>query len=145
VWTRRGDSNIFDAVWRNTRTNAEQRETVTMDSAERGHVVLHPSTGNQTMEGTYSPDLQNHLSGYLTSGPHWYWEAVILDDHATDRFLSGVIRSDDKDLNYPNLLKNKEGGTISREKMHFGAVKAKRLILFAFIFNKLAEREGFEP
>jgi len=82
VWTRRGDTQTFDAVWRNTRTNEELRETVTLDSAERGHVLLHRSTGNQTMEGTYWPEHQDRLAGFLTSGPHWYWEAAMRDDQA---------------------------------------------------------------
>jgi len=34
------------------------------------------------MEGTYWPEHQDRLSGFLTTGPHWYWEAAMRDDHA---------------------------------------------------------------
>jgi hypothetical protein len=85
VWTRRGDTNEFDAVWRNTRTNEEVRDTVELDSAERGHVVLRRSSQNQRLEGAYQAENPSHISGTLVapgvSGcagcPGLYWRATI--------------------------------------------------------------------
>ena len=76
VWTREGDSDTFDAFWNNTRTGAEVRETVSLELAERGTVVLHRTSLDQTLKGGYSPDHPEKIAGYLMS-PHWYWEATI--------------------------------------------------------------------
>ncbi len=76
-WTRRPGVNTFDAVWRNTRTNEELRETVTLESAERGRVLLRRASSGQTMEGSYTAEDPLHLTGYLAPNPRWYWKAAI--------------------------------------------------------------------
>jgi hypothetical protein len=79
VWRRRDDSLTFDAVWRNTGTHEEVSETVVLEAAARGHVVLHGSVLCRTMEGTYSPDDPSFVSGSVPPPNTAFWEARIKD------------------------------------------------------------------
>ena len=83
-WTRRGESETFDAVWHNTRTNEELHDIVILDSAERGHVSLHRPSQNQRLEGSYRPESPDRIFGNLAQSvsgcpgcPGPYWRATI--------------------------------------------------------------------
>ena len=77
TWTRRADTHTFDAVWRNNRSNLEVRDTVILDSAERGIVHLHRGAGLLRYEGSYDPDHPEGLVGFITPSHGCSWRASI--------------------------------------------------------------------
>lgn len=77
TWTRRADTHTFDAVWRNNRSNREVRDTVILDSAERGSVKLHRGTDPLKYEGGYDVDHLENLIGYITPSHGCSWRASI--------------------------------------------------------------------
>jgi len=77
VLTTRKDGKSFDAVWSNSRTGAEVRETAELLAAGRGAVELTCGFLNQRLEGVYSPDHPDEITGKLWTSPHWNWWARI--------------------------------------------------------------------
>ncbi|MBS1859574.1 MAG: hypothetical protein JST11_29650 [Acidobacteria bacterium] len=63
-------------MWTNSRFGAQQRDTVTLESAGRGMVVLRRSGTNQLFEGAYAIVHPDYVSG--STGPvRGPWSAVI--------------------------------------------------------------------
>ena len=77
TWTRRADTHIFDAVWRNNKSNEEVRDTVVLDSAERGSVILHRASGKVKYQGSYAANQPESVSGYLNPSHACWWRATI--------------------------------------------------------------------
>jgi hypothetical protein len=80
TWTRRADTNLFDALWRNSRTGEEVKGVVQLDSAERGMVTLHRLGTKQIYHGVYQPEHMNTVSSGSISAPGstpcLWWAAV---------------------------------------------------------------------
>jgi hypothetical protein len=68
TWTRINDSNVFGAVWRNNKSNQELRDTVVLDSAERGKIAMHRTSSNVKYDGWYSQERQDYFTGHVL--PH---------------------------------------------------------------------------
>ena len=77
TWTRKADTQTFDAVWRNNKTDQEVRDTVELDSAERGRIKLHRSNSKIYYSGYYQADQQNELLGYVNSCQMCSWRTQI--------------------------------------------------------------------
>jgi hypothetical protein len=83
TWTRRGRSDVFDAVWRNVDTRAEARDTLRLVEA-RDRIVFHRDGVNGEYRGELSRD-GRHMSGTAS----WYsadgfWRADVLDGRQPD-------------------------------------------------------------
>lgn len=59
TWTRRGDTNLFDAVWRDSRTGEEVRDVMQFDSAQRGSLTLHRLGTHQIYLGSWRAEQMN--------------------------------------------------------------------------------------
>src|ERR1019366_4561156 len=66
TWTRRGRSDVFDAVWRNVVTGAEARDTLRLVEA-RDRIVFHRDGTNGEYRGELSRD-GRHMNGTAS----WY-------------------------------------------------------------------------
>lgn len=77
TWTRLDDSNVFDAVWRNNKSNQELRDTVVLDSAERGKIAMHRTSANVKYGGWYSPERQDYFTGHVLPHNDWTWRVNI--------------------------------------------------------------------
>jgi hypothetical protein len=74
TWTRRGRSEIFDAVWRNLETRAEVRDTLRVIEA-RGRVVIYREGNKGEYRGELSSDGE-HIQGTANWYPQgWFWRA----------------------------------------------------------------------
>jgi hypothetical protein len=76
VWTRRGDSNVYDAEWTYVPTGQKLVDVLEVRGVEKGRLVIY-RRGNQ---GTYSAPLNGGKLGRGTaswvSDPNYYWEIV---------------------------------------------------------------------
>lgn len=78
VWTRRGDTNVFDATWKHCWMNQTARDEIEVQSAKDGQVVVFRRGVNQCYRGTYSPEHPNKLRGKGDwFGPDLIWRAEI--------------------------------------------------------------------
>ncbi len=77
TWTRINNSNVFDAVWRNNKSNLELRDTVVLDSAERGKIAMHRKSSNVKYDGWYSPERQDYFTGHVLPHDDWTWRVNI--------------------------------------------------------------------
>ena len=76
TWTRRGNTNIFDAYWKRT-TGEEQRAVLTME-VSGSQVVIN--CGNDRYSGTLSSDCRT-IEGTASWYQSWMkWSAVIVPD-----------------------------------------------------------------
>lgn len=77
TWTRRGRSDVFDAVWRNVDTGAEARDTLRLIEA-RGQIVFHRDGNNGEYRGQLSGD-GRRINGTATwYGPGGFWRADVV-------------------------------------------------------------------
>jgi hypothetical protein len=77
TWTRRGDSNTFDAVWHNNKSNQELRDAVVLDSAGRGKIAMHRQSSDVKYDGWYRAERQDDITGYITPHPNCTWRVTI--------------------------------------------------------------------
>jgi hypothetical protein len=77
TWARRGETNTFDAVWRNNKTGQEVRDTVELQVAERGRIALHRMSTNVNYSAWYTPEKPDQLTGYLSSCKGCSWRVEI--------------------------------------------------------------------
>ena len=73
TWTRRGDTNIIDAVWTNKNTPGEWRDEMTIESVRGDQVVLFRKGMNGRYTGTISADRKS-ISGtasWYQPGQNW--------------------------------------------------------------------------
>jgi len=68
TWTRRGRSNVFDAVWRNVDTGEEAQDTLRLIESEE-RIVFHRDGNNGEYRGQLSRDGE-HMDGTAS----WYSE-----------------------------------------------------------------------
>jgi hypothetical protein len=83
VWTRRGNTSVFDATWENGATG--ERGTDVIDflgkraaGTTTGHVTLDARAGLRRYEGSYQVTRDHHISSYGVGDVTF--EAEILDD-----------------------------------------------------------------
>lgn len=67
TWTPRKGSNILDAVWHNNQSGQEIRDTVILDSAVRGSIIMHRVASPMKYQGTYLAERPEEIHG--TVGP----------------------------------------------------------------------------
>jgi hypothetical protein len=78
VWTRRGQTNIFDATWKHSWMNETKQGVVEVQLAKDGQVVVFRRGVQQCYRGTYSPQHPNKLRGRADwFGPDLIWKAAI--------------------------------------------------------------------
>ena len=78
VWTRRGQSNIFDATWKHSWMNQTTQDVVEVQLAKDGQVVVFRRGVKQCYRGTYSVQHPNKLRGRADwFGPDLIWKAEI--------------------------------------------------------------------
>ena len=78
VWTRRGESNIFDATWTHAWMNQTTQDVVEVQLAKDGQVVVFRRGVKQCYRGTYSAQRPNKLRGRADwFGPDLIWKADI--------------------------------------------------------------------
>ena len=78
VWTRRDQSNIFDATWKHSWMNQTTRDVVEVQLAKDGQVVVFRRGVKQCYRGTYSAQHPNKLRGRADwFGPDLIWKADI--------------------------------------------------------------------
>ena len=78
VWTRRGQSNIFDATWKHSWMNQTTHDVVEVQLAKDGQVVVFRRGVKQCYRGTYSAQHSNKLRGRADwFGPDLIWKADI--------------------------------------------------------------------
>ena len=78
VWTRRGQSNIFDARWKHAWMNQTTQDVVEVQLAKDGQVVVFRRGVKQCYRGTYSAQHPNKLRGRADwFGPDLIWKADI--------------------------------------------------------------------
>lgn len=76
TWTRRGRSDVFDAVWRNVDTGARATDTLRLIEAN-DRIVFHRDGNNGEYRGRLSPD-GTHMKGTASwYGPGWFWRAEV--------------------------------------------------------------------
>jgi hypothetical protein len=76
TWTRRGRSDVFDAVWRNMDTGAEAGDTLRLIEA-KDRIVFHRDGNNGEYRGLLSRD-GTHVNGTASwYGPGWFWRADV--------------------------------------------------------------------
>jgi len=67
TWTRRGGSNVFDAVWRHRTTPGQWRDVLTVESIEGNRMVIFRQGMNGRYQATLSADRKT-----LTGTASWY-------------------------------------------------------------------------
>ena len=78
VWTRRGQSNIFDATWKHSWMNQTTQDVVEVQLAKDGQVVVFRRGVKQCYRGTYPAQHPNKLRGRADwFGPDLIWKADI--------------------------------------------------------------------
>ena len=78
VWTRRGQSNIFDATWKHAWMNQTTQDVVEVQLAKDGQVVVFRRDVKQCYRGTYSAQQPNKVRGTADwFGPDLIWKADI--------------------------------------------------------------------
>ena len=78
VWTRRGQSNIFDATWKHSWMKETTQDVVEVQLAKDGQVVVFRRGVKQCYRGTYSAQHPNKLRGRADwFGPDLIWKADI--------------------------------------------------------------------
>ena len=78
IWTRRGQTNIFDATWKHTWMNETTQDVVEVQLAKDGQVVVFRRNVKQYYRGTYSAQHPNKLRGRADwFGPDLIWKADI--------------------------------------------------------------------
>jgi hypothetical protein len=79
TWTRRGQSNVFDAVWRNADSGGEIRDTLRLVEAG-DRIVFHRDSNNGDYRGHLSDD-GRHMNGTASWYPEgWFWRAEAMSD-----------------------------------------------------------------
>ena len=78
VWTRRRQTNIFDATWKHSWMNETKQDVVEVQLAKDGQVVVFRRGVQQCYRGTYSTQHPNKLRGRADwFGPDLIWKADI--------------------------------------------------------------------
>jgi hypothetical protein len=78
IWTRRGQTNIFDATWKHAWMNETTQDVVEVQLAKDGQVVVFRRNVKQYYRGTYSAQHPNKLRGRADwFGPDLIWTADI--------------------------------------------------------------------
>jgi hypothetical protein len=78
TWTPTpGAKNTFDALWRNNRTHQEVHDTVVLDSAELGNIVMHRVSSNVKYVGHCSPERPQFIYGTVEPGKFRVWTVEI--------------------------------------------------------------------
>ncbi|MFN2546156.1 MAG: hypothetical protein ABR567_01855 [Myxococcales bacterium] len=86
TWMRRGDSNVFDAVWTHSLTGSERFGTVQLDFAARGRIQLHVAPDGPRYDGSYDANVQSISGSVSDCGPcrfkknactHCIWRARV--------------------------------------------------------------------
>jgi hypothetical protein len=78
IWTRRGDTNTFDAVFRNRTTGEEVHDAIQLESAADRHVTLRRIGLGRQYRGLYNPLRQGIVKGTADSLPPGHeWQAQI--------------------------------------------------------------------
>lgn len=67
TWTRRGDSNVFNAVWTNKNTPGEWRDELILESIEGPACGPFPSRDERAHTGTLSADGKS-----ISDTARWY-------------------------------------------------------------------------
>jgi len=77
-WVRRGDSNTFDAEWRDSATGGVVRDVIDFWRVENNSVILHRHGNDGRYFGDLSPDGRRILHGSASwYGAGYYWTARI--------------------------------------------------------------------
>ena len=78
VWTRRGDSDTFDAEWRDSETGGVIRDVIEFRKIRHNSVVLYRRGNNGRYFGELSSDGRRIVRGSASwYGPGYYWNARI--------------------------------------------------------------------
>jgi hypothetical protein len=78
VWTRRGDTNIFDATWKHCWMNETTRDVVEVQLAKDGQILVFRQGVKQYYRATYSAQQPKKLHGRADwYGPDLIWTAEI--------------------------------------------------------------------
>ena len=73
TWTRRGDGNTFDAVWKNANGH-EIRDEITVESLSDNKIVLYRKGTNGRYHGRLSADgtkVENGTADWFSQGASW--------------------------------------------------------------------------
>ncbi len=80
VWTRRGDSNTFDAEWQNSASGTVIRDVIEFMWVEQNSVVLYCLGKRGRYFGELSPDGRQIVKGSASwYEPDAYWTARIIE------------------------------------------------------------------
>lgn len=78
VWTRRGETHVFDATWKHCWMNETTKDVVEVQLAKDGQVLVFRQGVKQYYRGTYSAQAPNKLRGRADwYGPDLIWKAEI--------------------------------------------------------------------
>jgi hypothetical protein len=78
MWTRRGDSNKFDAEWRDSLTGGIVRDVIMFERLRHNTVILYRYGTNGRYYGELSPHGHRIERGSASwYGPGYYWTARI--------------------------------------------------------------------
>ena len=78
VWTRRGETNIFDATWKHCWMNETTQDVVEVQLAKDGQVLVFRQGVKQYYRATYSAQQPKKLHGRADwYGPDLIWTAEI--------------------------------------------------------------------
>jgi hypothetical protein len=78
VWTRRGQTSTFDAVWDNGVTGEHGTDVIELTAKRRNNVVLDSRDGVRRYDGFYELKGDRHVKGSVYGGQSF--DAEILDD-----------------------------------------------------------------
>ncbi|MBM3802561.1 MAG: hypothetical protein FJW26_09680 [Acidimicrobiia bacterium] len=78
VWTRRGESKVFDATWKHCWMDETKQDVVEVQLARDGQVVVFRRAIKQHYRGTYAAGRPNKLQGRGDwYGPDLLWQGEI--------------------------------------------------------------------
>lgn len=78
TWTRRNQSNIFDAYWLHTQAGTESRNVIELTAIESQKVTLYcPGYGGRTYYGPLSLDRQQIVAGTADYATGYRWSATV--------------------------------------------------------------------
>ena len=78
TWIRRGDTAVFDAVWRKHGTGEERHSRVFLDLAQRGILKMHETPDGARYTATFLPTKQSHIIGNANRASGWCdWNVTI--------------------------------------------------------------------
>jgi hypothetical protein len=78
VWTRRGETNVFDATWKHCWMNQTTKDVVEVQLAKDGQVLVFRQGVKQYYRATYSAQRPSKLRGRADwYGPDLIWKADI--------------------------------------------------------------------